>query len=442
MKRFRNLNYFINKGYNSSNFYQNKLIYTSLYLNQSFSSLSSSSHSSSSSSLIDLNLFRSSIRKWIELEISPNINKWEIEGILPRYIYKQASQLGIFSSGYPEEYGGLGNIKYDLKYTKIILEELCQVGSGGLIASLCTHSISLPLIIQYGNKSIVKKIATEVLNGDSVCSLCVTEPSGGSDVANIQTTAIKNSDGSYTLNGIKTFITSGIQADYYTVIARTLKDKKTSTYGISIFAISSNLPGITKTKLNKMGWLCSDTATIYFNDCIIPEDSLVGKLHEGFNLLMNNFNGERIFLSLQSYYFSVLIYNEVLKYSKLRKTFDKPLISNQVIQHQLVDIYSKIYSCEAVINDVCSLYERSPQLSPIEQKDLIVKISLLKNISTDLFHETANRGVQILGGAGFMQDNKIERLYRETKVMQIGGGSTEIMKELVIKLLKYNVVDE
>jgi acyl-CoA dehydrogenase len=407
-------------------------------------------HSSSSATAApELNDFRQTLRRWVQKDILPNIGKWEKDGLIPRDIYREAAKIGIFASGYPVEYGGLGNPSYDFKYQKIILEELCQVGSGGFIASLCTHTISLPPILYYGQQNLRYEIISSVLSGESVCALCVTEPCGGSDVANIQTTAILQQDGTYVLNGIKTFITSGVQADYYTIAARTAPLPSVTSgqqpyYGISLFAIPSTLIGITKTPLNKMGWLCSDTATIYFDSVIIPPNALLGTLHEGFPLLMRNFNSERIFLSLQSLYFSRLLYNTLVEYSKTRQVFQKSLLDNQVIQHQLIDLYSSIYATETLVNDVLSLYERyatSTETSNEKLKDLfrdlIVKIAILKNFSTDTFHTTADRAVQIMGGAGYMRDDRniVERLYRETKVMQIGGGSTEVMKELIGKYL-------
>jgi acyl-CoA dehydrogenase len=426
---------------------------------QNFSTISSFSSSSP-----DLNYFRETIRRWIRKDVLPNIGQWEQDGLIPREIYKQAANIGLFSSGYPLEFGGLGDSPNDFTIKEIVVEELCQVGSGGFIASLCTHSISLSPIVNYGTPRIQNEIIPSVLSGDAVCALCVTEPSGGSDVANLQTTATLQSDGSYLLNGIKTFITSGVQADYYTVAARTSPHtssySNSSSHGISLFAISSTLPGITKVPLKKMGWHCSDTATIYFDNVVIPADSLLGKPHSGFPLLMKNFNSERIFLSLQSFHFSRLLYRNLIDYAKQRKVFQKTLISNQVIQHQLIDLHTQLYSNEVMIKDVLRLYaeyseesERSGssgkqvqtlgKRDPVQQKEslkeLIVKIAILKNVTTDTFHFTADRAVQIMGGAGYMREdsNVIERLYRETKVMQIGGGSTEIMKELIGKYLGF-----
>jgi acyl-CoA dehydrogenase len=408
----------------------------------------------------DLNDFRETLRRWVKKEIIPNLGKWEKEGRIPRHVYREAAQIGVFASGYPVEYGGLGNPSHDFTYQKIVIEELCQAGSGGFLASLCTHSISLPPIVNFGQPTLKQQILPSVLSGESVCALCVTEPSGGSDVANLQTTATLQPDGTFLLNGIKTFITSGVQADFYTIAARTaptpapLSSSHSSSssqsqpyHGISLFAIPSTLIGITKTPLNKMGWLCSDTATIYFDSVVIPPDSLLGTLHEGFPLLMKNFNSERILLSLQSFFFSRLLYNSLIDYSKTRLVFQKSLLANQVIQHQLIDLYSSIYATETILTDVLMLYEKYAT-SPVETSDervvrkallrnLIVKIAILKNFSTDTFHATADRAVQIMGGAGYMRDdlNVVERLYRETKVMQIGGGSTEVMKELIGKYL-------
>jgi acyl-CoA dehydrogenase len=367
--------------------------------------------------------FRISLRRWVDKSVIPNINSWEEKGQLPRSIYKEAAQLGVLAPGFPERYGGLGNEHNDLSVLMVVCEELCRAGSGGFIASLLTHNISLQPIIKLGRQEIANNVATKVLSGEAVCSLCISEPSGGSDVANMKTTATAEGD-HFLLRGEKTFITSGMQADYLTVAART---GDSGAGGISLFLVDANTQGVERTKLDKMGWLCSDTATIYFNDCVVPRSNLLGEENRGFEAIMENFNAERIFLAGQCVYFSKELVHQSVEWAKDRQTFGQRLIDHQAIRHKLVDMSSNTASAEAYLNHVLDNFHAS--------KNCIADISMLKNIATDNFQFCADGAVQIFGGAGFIRGHMVERLYRETKVMQIGGGSTEIMKDLAAKHL-------
>jgi acyl-CoA dehydrogenase len=368
-------------------------------------------------------LFRSSVRKWVDKEVIPNIEKWESDGLIPRSIYRQAASLGIFSPGYPEVYGGLGNSKRDLSYSLIINEELCRARSGGFLASLLTLHISLPPIVDLGKPDVIHKVVPAVLAGEAVCSLCITEPSGGSDVANMRTTAVQQGD-QFILNGEKTLITSGMQADFYTVAART---GGVGPSGISLFLVERNTPGFSRTKLDKMGWLCSDTASLHFDNCLIPSAHLLGELNKGFIGIMKNFNSERLGLSMQSIFFSKELIGLATDWARERQTFGKRLVDHQAIRHLLVDMHTKTACAEGLMKDIIRRYEAG--------EDCVPEICMLKNAATDCFHYCADSAVQIMGGAGFIRGHAVERLYRETKVMQIGGGSTEIMKELAAKQL-------
>ena len=373
----------------------------------------------------EVEAFRESLRRWVDKSVIPNINDWENKGQLPRYIYKEAAQLGVLAPGFPEVYGGLGNEHSDLSVLMVVCEELCRAGSGGFIASLLTHNISLQPIVKLGQKDIAENVAKNVLSGDAVCSLCISEPSGGSDVASLRTTATADGE-NFLLRGEKTFITSGMQADYFTVAART---GGSGAGGISLFLVDANASGIERTRLDKMGWLCSDTATIYFNDCVVPRSNLLGEENAGFQTIMSNFNAERIFLAGQCVYFSKELVKQSVEWAKDRQTFGKRLIDHQAIRHKLVDMSSRTASAEAYLNHVLDQFRAS--------RDCAADISMLKNIATDNFHYCADGAVQVFGGAGFIRGHMVERLYRETKVMQIGGGSTEIMKDLAGKHLRY-----
>jgi acyl-CoA dehydrogenase len=302
--------------------------------------------------------------------------------------------------------------------------QLCRAGSGGLIASLLTHSISLPPIVALGSSEIKAKVVTKVLAGEAVCSLCITEPSGGSDVANMTTSAKQDGD-HFILNGEKTFITSGVQADFYTVAARTGGPGAT---GISLFLVERDTPGFTRTKLDKMGWLCSDTASLHFDECRVPKENLLGEVNKGFRGIMVNFNSERIFMSAQCVFFSRELIRHTTEWAQHRQTFGRKLIENQAIRHRIVDMQTRTAAANAYYQSVLDRYSRG-------EADCVADISMLKNFCTDCFHYCADSAVQVMGGAGFMRGHPVERLYRETKVMQIGGGSTEIMKDLAAKQL-------
>jgi len=356
-------------------------------------------------------------------EITPNINKWEEDGILPRYLYKQAADIGVLAPGFPVEFGGLGNDSKDLRANMIVVEELCRAGSGGLIASLCTLSISLHPVIALARPELAKKVATEVLAGTSVCALGITEPGGGSDVANLTTTARRDGH-EYILNGEKTFITSGMQAEYFTLAVRT---GGPGASGVSLLLVERDTPGFTRTRLDKMGWLCSDTATLHFDNCRVPASNLLGEENKGFSWVMKNFNGERIFIAGQCVYFSKELIKQASEYAGQRKTFGKRLIEHQAMRHLIVDMVTKASAAEAYLNTVLEKYSRG--------EDCVADISMLKNVCTECFHFCANAAVQVMGGSGFIRGHMVERLYRETKVLEIGGGSTEIMKDLAAKQL-------
>ena len=260
-----------------------------------------------------------------------------------------------------------------------------------------------------------------VLAGEAVCALCITEPSGGSDVANMQTTARQDGD-HFVLNGEKTFITSGMQADFYTVAART---GGPGPGGISLFLVDRDTPGFQRTKLDKMGWLCSDTASLHFDDCRVPASQLVGEVNRGFKGIMVNFNAERLFLAGQSVFFSKELIRHATEWAQQRKTFGKTLVEHQAIRHRLVDMNTRTAAAEAFFRSALSKHSKG--------QDCVADICMLKNFSTDCFHYCADSAVQVMGGAGFMRGHAVERLYRETKVMQIGGGSTEVMKDLAAK---------
>lgn len=365
---------------------------------------------------------RRTVRGFVERELLPNIEAWEEAESFPRELYATAGELGLLGIGFPEAYGGT---PVD-NFAKLVLtEELCRAGAGGLNASLMSHGIGLPPILILGSEELKARIAGPVLRGEVISCLAISEPSGGSDVANLQTKARREGD-HYIVNGTKTFITSGMRADWITTAVRT---GGPGMEGISLLAIPGDAPGLSRTKLDKMGWWCSDTATLYFEDCKVPAANLIGSENAGFMGIMANFNAERMMLAGMALGMARVCYEEALAWAKQRQTFGKPLVRHQVIRHKLVDMATQLRAVECVVDDLAWRLDHGEVPIP--------DLCMAKNLATQCVELCAKEAVQILGGAGYIRGIKSERIYRETKVLSIGGGAEEIMKELAARQLGY-----
>ncbi|MGQ0620978.1 MAG: acyl-CoA dehydrogenase family protein [Panacagrimonas sp.] len=371
----------------------------------------------------DHEAFRAQVRRFVEKEISPHIEAWEGAGRLPRELHLKAAEAGVLQIGYPERCGGIE--VPDLFYGTVLTEELARAGSGGLIASLMSHGIATPPICHVGTPAQQEQFARPVLEGRKIAALAITEPSGGSDVANLKTRAVLDGD-HYVVNGSKTFITSGMRADYLTCAVRT---GGPGMGGVSLLVIEGDAPGLTRTPLDKMGWRCSDTATLYFEDCRVPVANLIGRENQGFMAIMLNFNQERLMLAAQAHAFAQVCYDDALDYARTRETFGKPLIRNQVIRHKLVDMRMRMEAVKANLDLVT--WRVSNRQVPIAE------VCMLKNFACTALEWIANEAMQIFGGAGYLRGVRVERIYRETKVLSIGGGSLEIMKDLAGKQLGF-----
>jgi acyl-CoA dehydrogenase len=368
--------------------------------------------------------FRDQVRRFVEIEITPNIDAWERAGELPRALHRKAAEAGVLQVGFPEAWGGIE--VPDLFYEIIAIEELARAGSGGLIASLMTHGIGTPPIVAMGNDEQKRRFVAPVLAGEKVAALGITEPSGGSDVASLRTSARREGD-EYIVNGSKTFITSGMRADFLTVAVRT---GGPGIGGISLLVVEADqTPGFSRTPLEKMGWWCSDTATLYFDDARVPVANRLGPENAGFMAIMLNFNGERIALAAQAWALANTCYEEALEWARTRETFGRPLIRNQVIRHKLVDMKASIDAVKAQLDILA--WRVSNKQQPIAE------VCMLKNAATRMLEQVAGEAVQILGGAGYLRGAKSERIFRETKVLSIGGGASEVMKDLAAKQLGY-----
>lgn len=366
--------------------------------------------------------FRDGVRQFVEREIAPNVAAWDEAETFPRTLYRRAAELGLLGLGYPEEYGGT---PADGWYRLIVTEEIARAGSGGLMASLFSHNIGLPPIVAHASEALKQRVIPAVLAGEKVAALAITEPSGGSDVARLRCKARPDGD-EWVIDGEKTFITSGLRADWITLAVRT---GGAGAAGISLIAVPGDTPGLTRMPLAKMGWWCSDTAHLHFDACRVPADHLIGPENTGFRMIMENFNSERLLMSAGACGFAQVCYDEALDWARQRQTFGSKLVEHQVVRHRLMDMRMRIASTRAWLH---ALVERQ-EAGDATQPDWVADLCLLKNHATQTMQFCADAAVQILGGMGFMRGTRSERIYREVKVMMIGGGAEEIMKELAAR---------
>jgi len=373
--------------------------------------------------------FRRMLRRFVDQEIAPYVNDWDEAGSFPRELYQKAAAVGLLGLGFPEQYGG--SPEADAFYHLIASEELARAGSGGVMASLMSHSIGAPPLMHAGSEELKQRILPDVLAGKKISALAITEPGGGSDVAALKTTALPDG-GDYLVNGEKTFITSGMRADYFTVAVRTHPEIRGAA-GISLLLIERDRAGFSRTELKKMGWWASDTAQLHFDNCRVPAANLIGVEGQGFRTIMRNFNMERFNLAAGAYGFSRVCYDDALAWSRERQTFGQRLLDHQVVRHKLVEMATQISVTRALMEDTAY------RLSQPEQQggELVAQICMLKNVATRTMQFCADAAVQTLGGMGFMRGTRVERIYREVKVNMIGGGAEEIMKDLIARQLDY-----
>ena len=358
-----------------------------------------------------------SVRKFMAAEVLPNIDKWEADGELPRELHKKAAQAGILGLNYPEEYGGHSK-GFDVFHGLTQTEEMSAAGAGGLGASLMTHGIGLPPILALGSDEMKRRIAPAVLAGEKLISLAITEPSGGSDVAQLKTRAEKVGN-KYVVNGQKMFITTGMRADYMTVAVRT---GGPGMKGISLMLIETDRPGVSRTRLDKMGWRCSDTAAVYFDNVEVPPENMIGPENGGFIGIMRNFNSERLGMAHGCCSMARVALKEAMDWAQQRETFGKKLGAHQSIRIKLADCARQIQATQAWV-DLCAHQHRSGTGVPADY-------AMLKVQATRMLEHVVREAAQVLGGASYITGSKIERIYREVRVNAIGGGSEEIMLDL------------
>jgi len=357
-------------------------------------------------------------------EILPCLQEWEDAGELPRSLTQAAAKAGLLSVGYPTTVGGEGG---DLLDACAMQEGLMEAGaSGGLMASLFTHGISVPHMIENGSPYLIDTYVRPTLAGEKIGSLAITEPGGGSDVAGITTRAVRDGD-HYVVNGAKTFITSAVRGDFVVTACRT---GEPGHGGISLIVVDKGTPGLTvQRSLKKMGWHCSDTAELSYADVRVPVDNLVGSENQGFYYIAQQFVVERIFLALMGYGHAKRCLDLAARYTRDRETFGRPLAANQVVRARLVEMHRQV--------EVARTYTLEVAARHVAGESVIAEACLAKQTAVDTAVAVSDMAVQLHGGTGYMHGTEVERHYRDARLLPIGGGATEVLTDLAARLLGY-----
>ncbi len=367
-------------------------------------------------------LFRKSLQDFLQKEVVPHIEKWEETGTIERFIWEKLGEMGYLGIAYPEKYGGMD---LDLFYTIVFLEELQKINSGGFAAAVWAHVyLAMTHLNKEGDEAIKNKYLKASIEGKKIGCLCISEPFGGSDVAGMRTTAIR--DGAhYVLNGSKTFITNGVYSDYLVVAAKTTPEL--GNKGISIFVVDRETPGVSATKLNKLGWRASDTGEIAFDNVKIPVANLMGEENKGFSYIMQHFALERLIMGVNAHARAEYALEYTIGYMKEREAFGKTIDQFQALRHTVAEMASEVEMCREFN------YTIAKRLN--DGAYVVKEASMSKLLSTKIADEVMYKCLQLLGGYGYMEDYPLARLFRDSRLGPIGGGTSEILKEIIAKMV-------
>lgn len=367
-------------------------------------------------------LFRASLKDFLQKEVVPYIEQWEKSGTIDRFIWKKFGEMGFLGISYPEVYGGLN---LDLFYMMILLEELQKIKSSGFAAAMWAHAyLAMTHLNAEGDERIKQEYLAPSIAGEKIGALCITEPFGGSDVAGMRTTAIKKGN-KYVINGSKTFITNGVYADYYIVAAKT--STALGNKGISIFLMDTGLNGISATKLDKLGWRASDTAEIAFDNVEIPEENLMGEEGKGFPYIMQHFALERLIMAINAHARAEYAIDYTIDYMSKREAFGTTINKFQALRHTMVEHATEVAHCK-VFNYAA--------VARLNNKEYVVKEATMAKLkSTKVADEAIYSCLQMLGGYGYMEEYPLARLLRDSRLGPIGGGTSEILKEILSKMI-------
>lgn len=368
------------------------------------------------------NAFRESFRTFLNKEVVPHIDQWEKEGTIDRSIWKKFADMGYLGLSYPESFGGLG---LDFFYTVIFLEELQRVNSGGFAAAVWAHVyLAMTHLNAEGTEAQKTDYLIPSINGEKIGALCITEPFGGSDVGGMRTTAVLEGD-HYVINGSKTFITNGIYSDYLIVAAKTSPDKKNK--GISLFIMDRTMPGISATKLDKLGWRASDTAELAFDQVKVHKDQMLGDQDQGFGYIMQHFASERLIMGINAHARSEWALEYTIGYMQERSAFGKSIAEFQALRHRLAELSTEVSVCKTFNYAVAQAMNRG---------EYVVKEATMSKLkSTKVSDQVAYECLQFLGGYGYMEEYPLARHFRDSRLGPIGGGTSEILKEIIAKMV-------
>ena len=368
------------------------------------------------------NLFRESIQNFLKKEVVPHIEKWEKTGTIDRFIWKKFGDMGFFGISYPEAYGGLN---LDLFYALILLEELQKINSGGFAAAIWAHVyLSMTHLNKEGSHDIKQRYLAPSITGDKIGCLCITEPFGGSDVAGMRTTAVKEG-AFYIINGSKTFITNGVYSDYLVVAAKT--NPELGNKGISIFVVDRDTKGLSATKLDKLGWRASDTGEIAFDDVKIPVSNLMGEENKGFGYIMQHFALERLVMGVNAHARAEYALEYTLQYMSEREAFGKTINKFQALRHTIADLYTDM--------EICKEFNYSVAYRLNRNEYMVKEATMSKLKSTKMADEVIYECLQFLGGYGYMENYPMARLLRDSRLGPIGGGTSEILREILARII-------
>jgi len=367
-------------------------------------------------------LFRKSLQDFLQKEVVPHIDKWEKTGTVERFIWTKMGEMGFFGLNSPEEYGGLN---LDLFYTVIFLEELQKINSAGFAANMWAHAyLAMTHLNKEGSHEIKEKYLAPSITGEKIGCLCITEPFGGSDVSGMRTTAVRDGD-TFIINGSKTFITNGVYSDYLVVAAKTSPEK--GGKGISIFVMDRETPGISSTKLDKLGWRASDTAEIAFDNVVIPVENLMGEENMGFPYIMQHFALERLVMAINAHARSEYALDYAIQYMKDRNAFGKSISAFQALRHSVAQMASEI--------EVCKTFNYTTAKRLNDGEYVVKEATMAKLTATKMADNVIYECLQLLGGYGYMEDYPMARLLRDSRLGPIGGGTSEILREIIAKMV-------
>eukprot|EP00933_Yihiella_yeosuensis_P004447 TRINITY_DN108812_c0_g1_i1.p1 TRINITY_DN108812_c0_g1~~TRINITY_DN108812_c0_g1_i1.p1 ORF type:complete len:405 (+),score=68.98 TRINITY_DN108812_c0_g1_i1:51-1265(+) len=379
--------------------------------------------------------FREACRAFVDAELIPKVAEWEEAGDFPRDLYERCYKAGMYGAFWPKKYGGTypTDEEADMYHYFIFYDELARPCASGLYGSLVTHSIGLPPIMSLGSDKQKDAVARDIISGKKKVCLAVTEPQGGSDVANVQTTAKLDASGQfYLVNGQKTFISGGMNADYFTTGVRTSNN---GNKGLSLLLVERTAPGLKTTRLKTQGWHLSTTTLVTFDDVKVPVTDRLGAEGDGFKAIMRNFNNERLALAITTNRQARVCLEDTISYARIRKTFGKPLASHQVLRHKLMECSRHVMATHSMIMSILAQKKRPEDAA----EHLAGPIALTKVQATKSFEIVARECSQVFGGKAYLRSgpgSSVERGYREVRVLAIGGGSEEIMLDLASRQAK------